>query len=66
LRDHSSAENALITAGDDLINIRNFLRPGATTYGAAEVIAELLDAGTPSLSLAGDVPDGVGAVVACE
>lgn len=65
-RDHSSEENALITAGDDLINIRNFLRPGAMTYSAADVIAELLDARTPSLAQVGNVPDGVGAVVAHE
>lgn len=72
LRPDGSSENALITAGDDLINIRTFLRPGATTYSAAEVLAKLLGVKAPldvkarSLSLVSNVPDGVGAVVAYE
>lgn len=35
-------EPALITAGDDLLEIGRFLRPGRTTYSAREVIETLL------------------------
>lgn len=35
-------EPPLITAGDDLVEIARFLRPGGTTYTAREVIETLL------------------------
>lgn len=66
LRSNGSVEKALITAGDDLANIGRFLRPGATSYSAAEVIADLLDEKIASLSVISDTPDGVGAIVAYE
>ncbi len=34
-------EPALLTAGDDLVGLDRFLRPGATSYGAADVIAHV-------------------------
>jgi nitronate monooxygenase len=66
LRADGFTEKALITAGDDLVNVRDFLQPGATSYTAAEVLAELLNVKTPSLSLVSNVPDGVGTVIAYE
>jgi nitronate monooxygenase len=48
-------EPALVTVGDDLNTVAQFLAPGRTSYSAAEVVASLL-------SLSGDVtgqnPDG--------
>ncbi|MBI5363120.1 MAG: nitronate monooxygenase [Planctomycetes bacterium] len=35
-------EPALITAGDDLPSVARFLRPGASSYSAADVVAALL------------------------
>jgi len=32
----------LITAGNDVAQIANFLRPGRSSYSAAEVVASLL------------------------
>jgi len=38
-----TVEKALITSGDDAANIARFLKPGATSYSALEVIEYLLD-----------------------
>jgi nitronate monooxygenase len=35
-------EPALVTVGDDLNTVAQFLAPGQTSYGAADVIASLL------------------------
>jgi nitronate monooxygenase len=35
-------EPALVTIGDDLNTVAQFLAPGQTSYGAADVIASLL------------------------
>ncbi len=40
------AEPAIVTSGDDVQNIAQFLRPGADSYTAAEVIDCLLDSET--------------------
>ena len=40
------AEKTLVTSGDDVADVARFLRPGATSYGAADVIRRLLE--TPS------------------
>jgi len=49
-----SEEPALVTVGDDLNSIAQFLAPGRTSYGAADVVASLLsrveaEAGTGSV-----------------
>jgi nitronate monooxygenase len=36
-------EKALVTSGDDVGDIAGFLRPGARTYSAADVVSRLLD-----------------------
>lgn len=66
LRPDGYVEKALVTAGDDLSNIHRFLRPGAKSYSAAEVIAQLLSEDSLLLSGVCHAPDGVGAVVAHE
>lgn len=38
------AEKTLVTSGDDVAEVARFLRPGATTYRAADVVARLLEA----------------------
>ena len=35
-------EPGLITAGDDVATVKRFLKPGQTTYTAADVIQNLL------------------------
>jgi nitronate monooxygenase len=47
-RRDGSVEPALVTVGDDLNTVAQFLAPGRNTYSAAEVVASLL-------SLSGDV-----------
>ncbi len=39
-------ERGLVTAGDDLVRVAEFLPEGATSYGAADVIAKLLQGAT--------------------
>ena len=48
VRTNGAVEPALITVGDDLNTIAQFLAPGQTSYGAAEVVENLL-------SLSGDL-----------
>jgi nitronate monooxygenase len=38
------AEKTLVTSGDDVADVARFLRPGETTYSAADVLARLLEA----------------------
>jgi nitronate monooxygenase len=38
------AEKTLVTSGDDVADVARFLRPGAASYGAADVVARLLEA----------------------
>jgi nitronate monooxygenase len=42
IRNGNRVEPALVTAGDDLTRVWEFLRPGETSYTAADVIDELL------------------------
>jgi nitronate monooxygenase len=44
-------ELALVTAGDDISRIAEFLKPGRTSYSAAEVIEQLLQPRDAKLSL---------------
>ncbi|MBK9064883.1 MAG: nitronate monooxygenase [Acidobacteria bacterium] len=37
------AEKTLVTSGDDVADVARFLRPGATSYSAADVVARLLE-----------------------
>jgi len=48
VRNNGAVEPALITVGDDLNTIAQFLAPGHTNYGAADVVENLL-------SLSGDL-----------
>jgi nitronate monooxygenase len=38
------AEKTLVTSGDDVADVARFLRPGETSYSAADVLARLLEA----------------------
>lgn len=49
-RGEDAAELALLTAGNEVANVAQFLAPGATSYTAAEAIAQLL-AGLPATAL---------------
>lgn len=46
LRNDGTVEPALITVGDDLNTIAKFLAPGQTSYGAADVVDNLLSLST--------------------
>ena len=37
------AEAGLVTSGDDLAGLTRFMRPGGTSYTAADVIARLME-----------------------
>ncbi len=52
-RRDGSAEPPIVTSGDDLVNIGQFLPEGATHYSAADVIAKLLS----KLPVLSDVPE---------
>jgi nitronate monooxygenase len=49
MRSGGAAEPALVTVGDDLKTVANFLAPGATTYSAADVVEKLLSPVNPLL-----------------
>lgn len=51
-----SLEPSLITAGDDALRLARFLKPGASSYHAADVIAYLL--GPPAAAASSTVPNG--------
>jgi nitronate monooxygenase len=42
LRSGGHTEPALVTSGDDLQSVRQFMAEGATSYGAADVMARIL------------------------
>jgi NAD(P)H-dependent flavin oxidoreductase YrpB (nitropropane dioxygenase family) len=42
VRSETDFERALLTAGDDVANIAQFLKPGCDSYTAAEVVSQLL------------------------
>jgi nitronate monooxygenase len=42
VRKDGSVEKALVTSGDDLVNVRRFLAPGETRYAARDVVAAIL------------------------
>jgi len=42
VRNGRRTEHGLITAGDDLVTVARFLKPGRTEYGAADVVAQLM------------------------
>jgi nitronate monooxygenase len=42
IRSAGATEPALVTVGDDLNTVAQFLAPGATTYTAADVVNKLL------------------------
>ncbi len=44
---HGGSEPAIVTSGDDVANISQFLRPGATSYSAGDVIDFLLNEVVP-------------------
>lgn len=48
VRGEAAVEPALITVGDDLNTVAQFLAPGETSYGAADVVKELLRLSQPS------------------
>lgn len=52
-RRDGSAEPPIVTSGDDLVNIAQFLPEGATHYSAADVIAKLLS----KVTVLSDVPE---------
>ncbi len=52
-RRDGSHEPAIVTSGDDIVNITQFLPEGATHYSAADVIAKLLS----KLPIPSDVPE---------
>jgi NAD(P)H-dependent flavin oxidoreductase YrpB (nitropropane dioxygenase family) len=47
VRSEQEQELALMTAGDDVANVAQFLKPGCDTYTAADVIERLLDTAVP-------------------
>ena len=47
VRSEQEQELALMTAGDDVANIAQFLEPGCDTYTAADVLRHLLDEALP-------------------
>jgi hypothetical protein len=42
VRNGGREEYGLITAGDDLFTVKEFLQPGETEYSAADVVTRLL------------------------
>jgi len=44
VRRDGTVEKALVTSGDDLVNVSRYLRAGATRYSAGDVVASLLGA----------------------
>ena len=48
IRSGGATEPALVTVGDDLNTVAQFLAPGANTYTAADVINKLLGGMSPA------------------
>lgn len=42
IREHGLAEQPLVTSGDDIATVASFLKAGASSYSAADVVADLL------------------------
>ncbi len=42
---HGTSEPALVTSGDEVADVAQFIPPGADSYTAADVIARLLPDG---------------------
>ena len=57
IRKDGSAEPALVTVGDDLNSVAQFLAPGRESYSAADVVERLL-------SLSADVPQETDSLLA--
>jgi nitronate monooxygenase len=53
-------EVGLVTTGNDLVDIKRFLKPGRTSYTAAEVIENLLDSKSAGASLEVEVLQAAG------
>ena len=47
VRSEQEQELALMTAGDDVANVAQFLKPGCDSYTAADVMERLLDTAIP-------------------
>lgn len=60
IRSERAVEPALITVGDDLNTIAQFMAPGRTNYSAADVVARLLSLSTSEVA----EPDAEAAVLA--
>lgn len=56
IRGHQLEEHALVTAGEDIAHIADFVPPGRTTYHAADVVARLL-ACARTIEMAGGATD---------
>jgi nitronate monooxygenase len=50
VRNGKRMEYPLITAGDDLVGVGRFLKPGRTDYSAADVISVLLSGCEPAVA----------------
>jgi nitronate monooxygenase len=57
LRNGATVEPALVTVGDDLNSVAQFLAPGRESYSAADVVERLL-------SLSADVPQETDSLLA--
>ncbi len=56
VRKDQSVEPPLITVGDDLNTVAQFLAPGQTSYGAADVVASLLSLTSDAVAEEQEVP----------
>jgi nitronate monooxygenase len=61
IRKDGSVEPPLVTVGDDLNTVAQFLAPGRTTYSAADVVESLLSLSSSS-SVSADAPEQVLAI----
>jgi nitronate monooxygenase len=61
IRNDGSVEPPLVTVGDDLNTVAQFLAPGRTTYSAADVVESLLSLSSSS-SVSADAPEQVLAI----
>ncbi len=63
-RNGKLVEDGMVTSGNDLTKISRFLQPGASTYTAAEVIADLMRSVAPDRS--GDAARNPVAPLVCD
>jgi len=59
-RKDATAEPALVTTGDDLNTVVQFLKPGATSYSAVDVVKSLLSKVVPEQAIAPEPAYAVG------